>query len=219
MDYKKIFKGTEEIFNTLPETYCSQNNGKLFLFVCSSCVNEKRKGIYRIMLKYRDSKKLITQNLQDVSDAGECSLIGLLEAIKLINLPNYEVNIITGIGLGFNGTLNRGKSSHKDLVLTILEECDRKQITIKELVFKGNSKAIKQSIDTVFPFSKTKSNDPKEKTINLENYSQALVEQVKKEVMKDIIINMFNFRFNNETISKICNVSLDYVKEILNSEK
>lgn len=218
MDYKKIYLGSEEIRDMLPETYFSQNDGKLFLLVTSSCSNEKRKGNYRVMLKYKNSKKLITNNLTNVSDAGECCLLGLKEAIKSLS-PNFEVNVITGIGLGFQGTINKGKSSHKDLVYDILEEANKLHLKIREIIFKGNSDSIKRVIDIEYPLSKTKANDPKEKSLDLQSYSIALREQVEKEIKKDIALNMANLRFNNETIAKVCKMNIDDVKNILNENK
>ena len=218
MDYKKVFLGSEEIKDMLPEVYLSQNNGKLFLLVTSSCTNEKRKGNYRVMLKYKNSKKLLTNNLTNVSDAGECCLLGLKEAIKSLS-PKFEVNIITGIGLGFQGTLNKGKSSHKDLVYDILELANSLDLTIKEIVFKGNAHSIKRIIDTEFPLSKAKANDPKEKSIDLQSYSVALKEQVEKETRYDIALNMNSLRFNNETIAKVCKLDINEVKHILNKDK
>lgn len=214
MDYKKVFLGSEEIRDMLPETYFSQNKGKLFVLINTSCSNEKRKGNYRIMLKYNSSKKLITNNLNNVSDAGECALLGIKESLKAINMDNCEINIVTGIGLGFQGTLNKGKSSHKDLVYAILDEASQKGHKIKELVFKGNSNAVKQVIDMEFPLSKTKSNDPKEKALDLKSYSIALTEEIEKNMLSRIVNNMKNLRFNDETIAKVCMISVNEVNKL-----
>ena len=215
MDYKKVYIGSEIVTNTIPEVYFSQNPNKLFLLVNSSCNNEKRKGNYRVMLKYKNSNKLLTENLINVSDAGECSLLGIKQAIKAINTPNFEINIITGIGLGFQGTLNKGKCSHKDLVYEILDDAKEKNLKIKEVIFKGNSNSIKTTIDTAFPLSKAKGNDPKEKVVDLKVYSKILREEIEKELKTKIVLNMANLRFNKETISKAIDIPIEEVKKIL----
>lgn len=215
MDYKKIYIGSEIITDIIPEVYFSQNPNKLYLLVSSSCTNEKRKGNYRVMLKYKNSNKLLTENLINVSDAGECSLLGIKQAINAINTPNFEINIITGIGLGFQGTINKGKCSHKELVYEILNEAHNKNLKIKEIIFKGNSNSIKTTIDIAFPLSKTKSNDPKEKVVDLKSYTKVLREEIEKELKTKIVLNMANLRFNKETISKSLDMPIEEVKNIL----
>ena len=216
MEYKKTYLGFEEIKDISPEQYMNNNNGKLFLLISPSCYNEKQKGNYRAMLKFKNSTKLITKNLIDTSDSGECSLIGILDSLEVINTPNVELNIITGIGLGFHGTIYKGKSSHKELVYKLLDIANNKDIKIKELVFKGNSNDIKNLIDKAFPLSKVKNNPLEEKTINLQKYTDVMQEQIKQQVIKDIVSNMSNLRFNKETISKVCMIQIEEVKQILN---
>lgn len=219
MDVKKTYLGFEEVVDMSPDVYFSQNYDKLFLIIAPSCSNEKRKGSYRIMLKCRDKKKLVADNLTNVSDAGECALIGLREALKMITGTNYEVNVVTGIGLGFQGTVNKGKSSHKDLVYEILNELNSKKLVLKEIIFKGNSNAVKNIIDESYPLSKQKSNSPKEKAIDLQSYSVALSEQVKQETIKNIILNMHSLRFNDETIARVCMQDVAVVKDLINKER
>lgn len=80
-----------------------KNSNDIIIMVTSSYCQENRQGTYTCLMLYQDHRKVITDVLQDVLSANLAMLLGVLEAVKHINLTNVNVCIISYIALGFKG--------------------------------------------------------------------------------------------------------------------
>jgi hypothetical protein len=220
MNVKKLYKGMTIVENNIDiETYLLQNPDKLFLLITSSCLPEKRRGNYKLMLRFKGQSKLLTKDLNDVSNANECALKGIKEAINSLTAPNFEIILLNCIGTGLHRYVKDGKSSNKELIEEIFKLLDEKQCFVSELIFKGKANEIKQVINVAYPLSKNKKNQNKLKELNINDYTKEIILNTKKEMYSQIIQNMVELRFTENSISSILQISEKDVRKFIELNK
>lgn len=86
-----------------------QNSNDINILVTSSYYNETGMGTCRCLLLYKHHKKLIEGSFENVKSQNHAMVLGLIEAVKHINLHDVNVCIISGIYVGFKGAMkNKG---------------------------------------------------------------------------------------------------------------
>lgn len=220
MNEKKIYRGMTIIEDTIDiETYLLQNPDKLFLLVTSSCLPEKRRGSYKLMLRFKGQSKLLTKDLNNVVNANECALIGVKDAICSLTAPNFEIILLNCIGTGLHRYVKDGKCSNKQLIEEIFSLLEEKQCFISELIFKGKANEIKQVINVAYPLSKNKKNQNKLKELNINDYTKEIILNTKKEMYSQIIKNMVELRFTESSIASILQISEKDVRRFIELNK
>ena len=212
---RDVFRGSTAVTDMTPQAYMDsmKDRKRLFLVVTSSCSNEKRKGSYRAMLCYGGKNKLLNDNMHDVTDANMCSLAGVTEALKTISSPGFTLCIITAAGLGFSGN-TKGKGAHRGMVKAAEELAASKNITVEEAVFRGRAESVRAAVDTAFPLSKPKKNDPREKAVNLTDYTKVVSDKVRHSTLAAVAANMAVLKFTAEAASRVTGLPLTEVREI-----
>ncbi len=122
-----------------------KNSNDIIIMVMSSYSQEDRRGTYTCLMLYQDHRKVITNVLQDVSSANLTMLLGVLEAVKHINLTNINVCIISYIALGFKG-VEKGNGLYVNDVTAILKEIASQGNTLSSLVVPDGKEIIKRII-------------------------------------------------------------------------
>ncbi len=120
-----------------------KNSKDIIIIVMSSYSQEDRQGIYTCLMLYQGYKKIITNVLQNMSGANLTTLLGVLEAVKHINLTN--VCIISYIALGFKG-VEKGNGLYVNDVTAILKEIASQGNTLSSLVVPDGKEIIKRII-------------------------------------------------------------------------
>ena len=122
-----------------------RNSKDIIIMVMSSYSQEDRLGTYTCLMLYQGYKKIITNVLQDMSSANLTTLLGVLEAVKHINLTNVNVCIISYIALGFQD-VKKGNGLYVNDVTAILKEIVSQGNTLSSLVVPDGKEIIKRII-------------------------------------------------------------------------
>ena len=216
MKQNNIYRGMEVMPSDMDiETYMLQNQNKLFLLVTSSCLPEKKKGSYRMMLSYKGKPKLLTKDLNDVCNSNECILLGILDTVGSLAAPNFEIVVINCIGTGMYRYAQNKKVANNELIQKIFDRLEEKKCFISELIFKSKANEIKAIINSTYPLSKNKKNPNSLKGLNIRDYTQETIQNTRKEVYSKIAKKMINMRFTYDTIATILEVSPNDIDKIV----
>lgn len=222
MANKDIYKGMQIVEEDIDiETYILQNikPKQLFLLVSSSCLPEKKRGNYRLMISYNSKTKLLTKELTNVNNANECILYGILDTVDSLVAPNFEIIVINCIGTGMHRYAKNKKVANVELIEQILDKLEDKKCFISELIFKSKANEIKNIINVNYPLSKNRKNNPNLKGLNIQEYTQEVIQNTRKEIFSKIAKNMIEYRYPKNVIATILEVSEKDVDSLINYKK
>lgn len=122
-----------------------KNSKDLIILVTSSYNQENRQGTYTCLLLYQGHGKVITDVLQDMPSANLITVLGVLEAVKQIQLTGVNVCVISYIALGFKGA-EVGNGLYADEVNDIVRLIAEQGNTLSSLAVVDGKEVIKKII-------------------------------------------------------------------------
>lgn len=122
-----------------------QNSNAVNILVTASYYNETGKGAYRCLLLYKQHKKLLEGNFESVMSPNHAMVLGLIEAVKHINIHGVNVCIISGIYVGFKGAM-KNKGLYAKEVNELVDIVEKQGNTISSIAITDGMDIIKKII-------------------------------------------------------------------------
>ncbi len=116
------------------------------IYSSASCDWNTREGRFFAALEYHGHYKFVSGNQSD-STADRCILIGIIEAIHLINEP-CKLTIVTATRFAFN-RFGKPKGSNKELKQLLLGRIKDKQCEVEFDVWPGGGDHLKSRLSEI----------------------------------------------------------------------
>ena len=123
-----------------------QSSDDINVLVTSSYYNETGIGKYKCLLLYKQYKKLIEGSYENIISPNHVMVLGLIDAVKHINLHNVNVCIISGIYVGFKGAM-KNKGLYVKEVNELVSIVEKQGNTISSIAITDGMDIIKRIIN------------------------------------------------------------------------
>lgn len=115
------------------------------ILVTASYYKETGIGKYKCLLLYKQYKKLIEGSYENVMSPNHVTVLGLIDAVKHINLHDVNVCIISGIYVGFKGAM-KNKGFYAQEVNELVDIIEKQGNTISSVTITDGMDMIKRII-------------------------------------------------------------------------
>lgn len=126
------------------EKYIEGSND-INILVTASYYKETGIGKYKCLLLYKQYKKLLEGSYENVMSPNHVTVLGLIDAVKHINLHDVNVCIISGIYVGFKGA-KKNKGLYAKEVNELVDIIEKQGNTISNVTITDGMDMIKRII-------------------------------------------------------------------------
>ncbi len=123
-----------------------QNSNDINILISASFYGETRIGKYKCRLFFREHTKVLAGCFEQVNSPNHAMILGLLEAVKHINLHKVNVCIISGIYVGFKSAA-KGKGLYAKEINRLVDIVEGQGNSISSIVITDGMNVIKKVIN------------------------------------------------------------------------
>lgn len=122
-----------------------QGSNDVNILVTASYYKETGIGKYKCLLLYKQHKKLVEGSYENIISPNHVTVLGLIDAVRHINLHDVNVRIISGIYVGFKSAM-KNEGLYAKEVNELVDIVEKQGNTISSLAILDGMDTIKKII-------------------------------------------------------------------------